>query len=127
VLPEIHTFPVYGLIVSRSNHNLIKHYEADYIFNYRTEDVASQIKAAAPDLTYVFSTIGSPRLLCHSKQRREEKGQALYCAPRQGEHREGGKRRRGLECIVWTAFLSEHRNGDFHWPVSSNCRMDSFR
>jgi NADPH:quinone reductase-like Zn-dependent oxidoreductase len=60
VLPEIHTFPVYGLIVSRSNHNLIKHYEADYIFNYRTEDVASQIKAAAPDLTYVFNTIGSP-------------------------------------------------------------------
>lgn len=96
---------------------LVKDLGADHVFNYRDEDVVSQIKAIEPNLTYVFDTIGS--LDSSATAGDAVSGQGKLCTVRPGKANTDkvASNVEVSDVLVWTAFLSEHRYGDFHWPV----------
>lgn len=91
---------------------------ASHVFDYNDDNVVEKIRAAAPTLKYVFDTIGttetsgtSSRALCPS-------GGTLCTVRPGGTHTEEVvKGTKITYVLVWTAFLKEHRYGDFHWPV----------
>jgi len=111
---------------SPKNNDLVKHRGADHVFNYRDEDVASQIKAAAPDLTYVFDTIGSLESSAMSSSAVSGKGKLCTVRPGKANTDKVAKDVEVTDVLVWTAFLKDHRYGDLHWPVRYACFMRCF-
>jgi NADPH:quinone reductase-like Zn-dependent oxidoreductase len=102
---------------SPKNNELVKSLGAEHVFSYRDEDVASQVKAAEPDLTYIFDTIGS--LDSSATASDAINGQGKLCTVRPGKANTDkvAKNVEVSDVLVWTAFLKDHHYGDFHWPV----------
>lgn len=101
----------------------VKSLGADYAFDYRAEDVVSSIKKAVPGLGYVFDTIGASQSSATASQVIGEQGGVL-CTVRPGKADTEGvtERTKVTDVLVWTAFLKDHRYGDFFWPVSRKLR-----
>lgn len=93
---------------------------ADYAFDYRAPDLVTSIKAVAPELEYVFDTIGGPQSSATASEAICDRGGAL-CTVRPGKANTEGvtQRTKISDVLVWTAFLKEHKYGSFTWPVSS--------
>lgn len=91
---------------------------ANHVFDYRDPDVVKKIKAVAPDLEYVFDTIGNDTSSVMGSQAIRESGGVL-CTVRPGKAfcENVTKQTKVTDVLVWTAFLKEHRYGDFYWPV----------
>ena len=104
---------------SPSNHATVKSLGASHVFNYNDPDVTDQIRAVAPDLEYVFDTIGSPDSSVIASNAVKESGGKL-CTVRPGlVHTE--RCRKGVEVsdvLVWTLFLKDHAYKEFKYPVS---------
>lgn len=92
---------------------------ADYAFDYRAEDVVASIRNVATDLTYVFDTIGASQSSSTASQAVGDRGGVL-CTVRPGKANTEDvvKRTKVTDVLVWTAFLKDHRYGEFFWPVS---------
>ncbi|KAF2144824.1 uncharacterized protein K452DRAFT_266968 [Aplosporella prunicola CBS 121167] len=99
----------------------LKKLGAHHVFDYRSEDVVEQIKAVAPDLIYAFDTIGmkSSSSLA-SKALREGGGTLCTVRPGKANTEEVSRGVQVTDVLVWTAFLKEHRYGEFYWPPSKD-------
>ncbi|VUC34864.1 unnamed protein product [Clonostachys rosea] len=96
---------------SPRNHGLAKSLGASNVFDYRDDDVVGKIKENDTDITYVSDTIGSETSSILSSEAISDRGGEL-CTVRPGkQHTEGVTKR------TRTAFLKEHRYGDFYWPA----------
>lgn len=73
----------------------------------------------APNLKYVFDTIGNDTSSVTASQAITSEGGRL-CTVRPGKAHTSGVSQQTIvtDVLVWTAFLKEHRYGDFVWPVS---------
>jgi NADPH:quinone reductase-like Zn-dependent oxidoreductase len=113
---------------SPRNFDLVKELGANFTFDYSSPDVVEQIKSAAPDLAYVFDTIGNSS--SSETASRAAKAPAHICTVRPGKANTGNVVE-GIEVtdvLVWTAFLKDHSYGKYHWPVSTtmgnrDCRV----
>ncbi|TDZ16994.1 Trans-enoyl reductase fsa3 [Colletotrichum orbiculare MAFF 240422] len=96
---------------------LVKSLGAAHAFDYRDKDVVDSIRKAAPDLKYVFDTIGNKTSSGTASQAIDDRGGAL-CTVRPGKANteDVAERTKVTDVLVWTAFLKDHRYGDFHWP-----------
>ncbi|KAJ4982630.1 hypothetical protein SVAN01_11880 [Stagonosporopsis vannaccii] len=99
----------------------VKSLGADYAFDYRAEDVPSSIKKIVPGLSHVFDTIGASQSSATASQAIGERGGVL-CTVRPGKANTESvtERTRVTDVLVWTAFLKDHRYGDFFWPASKD-------
>lgn len=91
---------------------------ATHVLDYRDENVVDKIKGVAPNLKYVFDTIGSETTSRTASRAVDSSGGTL-CTVRPGKANTEGITAwiRVVDVLVWTAFLKEHRYGSFHWPV----------
>ncbi|TDZ31093.1 Trans-enoyl reductase [Colletotrichum spinosum] len=96
---------------------LVKSLGAAHAFDYRDKDVVDSIRKAAPGLKYVFDTIGNKTSSGVASQAIDDQGGAL-CTVRPGKANteDVAERTKVTDVLVWTAFLKDHRYGDFHWP-----------
>lgn len=113
---------IHGLTVlttcSPHNSSLVKDSGADFVFNYRDEDVVEQIKKAAPGLKYVFDTIGAgDSSTLGSRAIQDEGGVLVTVRPGKANTENVSKQTTVRDVLIWTAFLKEHRYGEFYWPV----------
>jgi NADPH:quinone reductase-like Zn-dependent oxidoreductase len=98
---------------------LVKALGAKYAFDYRADDVVESITSVATDLAYVFDTIGAGQSSAIASQAVRERGGVLCTVrPGKGNTDKVTSRTRVTDVLVWTAFLKDHRYGDFFWPVS---------
>lgn len=118
---------IYGLdvITTCSPHNtdLVRSYGAKHVFDYNDPKVIEKITQAAPDLQYIFDTIGTTTSSGLSSQAfGDREGSRRLCTVRPGkantEHVTANTH--VTDVLVWTAFLKDHSYGKFHWPVSTS-------
>ncbi|GMG47926.1 unnamed protein product [Aspergillus oryzae var. brunneus] len=114
----------YGLNVvttcSPRHHDLVKSLGASHAFDYRDAKVVEIIKAATNfGLRYVFDTIGNDSSSVTASHAVSEQGGGL-CTVRPGKAftENVTKQTKVTDVLVWTAFLKEHKYGEFYWPVS---------
>jgi len=105
---------------SPKNFDLVKKLGAEKAFNYSDDNVVDEIKKAAPNLTYVFDTIGSKD--SSAAAGKAVSGQGKFCTVRPGKANTENvpKNVEVSDVLVWTAFLKDHSYGDFHWPASKD-------
>lgn len=92
---------------------------ATHVFDYRDEDVVSKIEnATSGKLQFTFDTIGNETSSATASRAMAETGGNL-CTVRPGKAFTDSvaKGTKVTDVLVWTAFLKDHRYGDFHWPV----------
>ena len=91
---------------------------AKHVFDYQDENVVDKIKGVAPNLKYVFDTIGNKTTSATASRAITSSGGTL-CTVRPGKANTEGVTAwtKVVDVLVWTAFLREHRYGTFHWPV----------
>ncbi|OAL46974.1 GroES-like protein [Pyrenochaeta sp. DS3sAY3a] len=98
-----------------------KAFGASAAFDYKQADVVASIKSAAPDLQYVFDTIGdSSSSTLASQAIRDQGGNLCTVRPGKANTSEVTKRTKVTDVLVWTAFLSDHRYGEFFWPADKD-------
>ena len=93
---------------------------ADHVFDYKDKDVVAKIREVAPDVKYVFDTIGNDTSSVLGGKAAEGNGGAL-CTVRPGKAgtEDVPKSVEVKDVLVFTAFLKEHTYlGKFHWDVS---------
>jgi len=116
---------LYGLNVvalcSPKNHGNVMNHGANHVFDYRDPQVVQKIQAVAPDLEYVFDTIGNEKSSVLGSQAIKESGGTL-CTVRPGKTfcENVTKQTKVTDVLVWTAFLKEHRYGALYWPPIEN-------
>lgn len=103
---------------SPRNFDLVKKSGAAHVFDYSDPDVCDKITRVAPNLQYIFDTIGNEKSSELASQALQEEGGSL-CTVRPGKANTENvvKRTKVTDVLVWTAFLKEHRYGEFVWPV----------
>ncbi|KAL2686837.1 hypothetical protein Neosp_004379 [[Neocosmospora] mangrovei] len=112
---------LYGLEVittcSPKHHDLAKSYGAKHAFDYRDPQAADKIREAAPQLRYVFDTIGN-ETSSGTASRAISHPNGVLCTVRPGKANteDVSKDIKVTDVLVWTAFLKEHRYGTFYWP-----------
>lgn len=113
----------YGLEVittsSPKHFDTVKALGAKHAFDYNDENVADEMKRVAPDLKYVFDTIGKETTSQVASQAIHPTGGTL-CTVRPGKAftENVTKQTKVTDVLVWTAFLKEHRYKEFSWPVN---------
>ncbi|KAL0263052.1 Zinc-binding oxidoreductase alcohol dehydrogenase [Diplodia seriata] len=97
----------------------VKRLGASHVADYRSADVVDQIRRVAPDLMYVFDTIGSKDSSRLGSRAVGGAGGTL-CTVRPGlaNTEETADGVTLTDVLVWTAFLKEHSYGKFYWPAS---------
>ncbi|KAH8433044.1 zinc-binding alcohol dehydrogenase family protein [Aspergillus melleus] len=100
--------------------DLVRSYGAKHVFDYRDEQVISKIRAVAPDLRYAFDTIGNETSSTLASQ--ASSGENRLCTVRPGKAftQNVSEKTHVSDVLVWTAFLKEHRYGEFYWPASKH-------
>ncbi|KAI9037607.1 zinc-binding alcohol dehydrogenase family protein [Aspergillus affinis] len=100
--------------------DLVRSYGAKRVFDYRDEQVIGKIHAAAPNLRYAFDTIGNESSSTLASQ--ASSGENWICTVRPGKaHTQNVSTQTHVsDVLVWTAFLKEHRYGEFYWPTSKH-------
>jgi NADPH:quinone reductase-like Zn-dependent oxidoreductase len=112
---------------SPRNFDLVKESGATHVLNYSDKDIVNKIKEAEPNLQYVFDTIGNSNSSTTASQTISEQGGGL-CTVRPGKANTENvsKQTKVTDVLVWTAFLKEHRYGEFVWPVGPTFPYTSF-
>lgn len=103
---------------SPRNFDLVRKSGAAHVFDHSDPDVRKKIAEVAPDVQYIFDTIGNEKSSEIASQALQEAGGTL-CTVRPGKANTENvaKRTKVTDVLVWTAFLKEHRYGDFFWSV----------
>ncbi|KLP09769.1 MIS1-C1-tetrahydrofolate synthase precursor, mitochondrial [Fusarium fujikuroi] len=104
---------------SPKHHDLVKLYGAAEAFDYRDPQVVERIRQAAPGLRYVFDTIGNTTSSnTASLAISHQDGVLCTVRPGKANTEEVAPGVKITNVLVWTAFMKEHRYGEFHWPAS---------
>lgn len=77
-----------------------------------------KIKEAAPDLKYVFDTIGGPTTSDTASKALGSGGSLCTVRPDKSNTDGVVEGTKVTAVLVWTAFLKKHRYGKLEWPVS---------
>lgn len=103
---------------SPKNFDFVKSVGANHVFDHGDAKVVADIKKVAPNLEYVFDTIGKPNSSTLASQAIKETGGVL-CTVRPGKANTENvtKQTKVTDVLVWTAFLKDHQYKEFHWPV----------
>lgn len=106
---------------SSKHFDLVKSVGAKHVFDYHSSSVLGDIKAAAPDLRYVFDTIGSETTSRDASETITASGGTL-CTVRPGKvfTEQCSKQTKVTDVLVWTAFLSDHRYKEHFWPANKD-------
>jgi NADPH:quinone reductase-like Zn-dependent oxidoreductase len=99
---------------------MIKALGAEHVSDYRDANAVEQIKTKYPDLTYVFDTIGSSDSSALAAGCVTKQGKLCTVRPGKANTESVPKHVAVSDVLVWTAFLSDHRYGDFFWPVRTS-------
>lgn len=101
--------------------DLVKSLGATHAFDYKESDVADKIKEAAPDLKYVFDTIGNETSSVTASKAIDKNGGTLCTTRPTKEHTENVTGQTKVTCVlVWTAFLTDHEYSGIRWPASED-------
>ncbi|RMJ14715.1 hypothetical protein CDV36_005615 [Fusarium kuroshium] len=102
---------------SPKHHDLVKSYGATGVFNYRDPEVVDKVRNVAPQLRYVFDTIGN-KTSSGTAAKAIGHPNGVLCTVRPGKANTDDvpKDIKVTDVLVWTAFLKEHRYGTFYWP-----------
>ncbi|KAM0554935.1 hypothetical protein ACHAPJ_006671 [Fusarium lateritium] len=112
---------------SPKHQDLVKSYGAKEVFDYRDPQVVDKIRETAPGLRYVFDTIGNETssetassAITHSN--------GVLCTVRPGKANTDGvsKDVKVTDVLVWTAFLKDHRYGEFFRPLNHELAASLF-
>lgn len=108
-------------VCSPKHHEKAKSLGADHVFDYKSKDVVDQIKIVAPQLQYIFDTIGDKSSSSTASHALGEAGGTL-CTVRPGKANtvDVSSQAKVTDVLVWTAFLRDHQYKDFKWPVNEN-------
>ncbi|TQS33562.1 hypothetical protein Golomagni_06089 [Golovinomyces magnicellulatus] len=112
---------LYGLEVittcSRKHFDTVKELGASYAFDYNDDNVVEEIKRAAPEIHYVFDTIGKETTSQLASQTIHTSGGTL-CTVRPGKAftENVTKQTKVTDVLVWTAFFTKHQYKGFVWP-----------
>ncbi|OGM46253.1 alcohol dehydrogenase [Aspergillus bombycis] len=122
-LYSIQIASLYGfdVITTCSPHNaeLVRSYGAKYVFDYKDEKVAEEIRKAAPKIYHVFDTVGDRgSSLTASQVFGGHQSNICTVRPGKANTEDVSEKVHITDVLVWTAFLKEHRYGKFHWPAS---------
>lgn len=105
---------------SPRNADLVRSCGAKHVFDYNDSSVIEKIQKVAPNIQYIFDTIGNSQSSSFASQVFKDHGGNL-CTVRPGkantEHVTANLNTRVTDVLVWTAFLKDHRYAHFHWPV----------
>lgn len=103
---------------SPRNFSRVRDLGAERVFDYREEGVGEKIRAEEGEVRYAFDTIGNEGSSGLASGALKEGG--TLCTVRPGRANTGDVRAgtKVVDVLVWTAFLKEHRYGEFKWPVS---------
>ncbi|KAI4602495.1 hypothetical protein KJ359_009739 [Pestalotiopsis sp. 9143b] len=100
----------------------VKSLGARHVFDYHDQDVATKIKEASSTIHYAFDTIGQKHSSATASQALALSGetQSALCTVRPGKANteDVEKGVKVTDVLVWTAFLKDHRYGEFFWPAS---------
>lgn len=104
---------------SPRNFDAVKALGATHVLDYNDKSVVDQIKQAAPDLSYVFDTIGNKESSgLASKAVHASGGTLCTVRPGKANTEDVASHVKVTDVLVWTAFLKDHAFGQFKWPVS---------
>ncbi|KAJ5458407.1 hypothetical protein N7475_009795 [Penicillium sp. IBT 31633x] len=109
------------VITTCSPHNadLVRSFGAKYVFDYNDPKVIEKITEVAPDVQYVFDTIGSTNSSALSSRAfGDQKGYLCTVRPGKANTEHVTAKTHVTDVLVWTAFLKNHSYGTFHWPAS---------
>ncbi|KAH6639473.1 chaperonin 10-like protein [Boeremia exigua] len=106
-------------VCSPKHHDRVKSLGADHVFDYKSDDVANQIKSVAPNIQYIFDTIGDKSSSATASYALGEEGGTL-CTVRPGKANteDVSSQTKVTDVLVWTAFLKDHQYKDFKWPAN---------
>lgn len=116
------------VITTCSPHNadLVRSFGAKYVFDYNDPKVIEKITEVAPDVQYVFDTIGSTNSSALSSRAfGDQKGYLCTVRPGKANTEHVTAKTHVTDVLVWTAFLKNHSYGTFHWPVSPSLRLQT--
>ncbi|KAH7362620.1 chaperonin 10-like protein [Plectosphaerella cucumerina] len=114
---------MYGLDVvttcSPAHHDLVRSLGASHVFDYHDEQVVDKIRSAAPELRYVFDSIGNETSSATASKAIAQGGGTL-CTVRPGKDftKDVADGVKVTDVLVWTAFLKEHKYRDTVYPIS---------
>ncbi|KAA8641913.1 uncharacterized protein ATNIH1004_010852 [Aspergillus tanneri] len=93
---------------------------------HRDDSVVEEIKAAVPDIKYVFDTIGNQTSSVITSK--SIQGEGYLCTVRRGKaHTENvAPEIHVTDVLVWTAFLKELNYWKFHWPHDHELASEQF-
>jgi NADPH:quinone reductase-like Zn-dependent oxidoreductase len=100
--------------------NLVKSFGATHVFDYNDANVVKSIKDAAPNLRYVFDTIGNQTSSTIASQAIDENGGTLCTVrPDKSFTENVTKQTKVTPVLVWTAFnrVIQYKKASF--PVSN--------
>jgi NADPH:quinone reductase-like Zn-dependent oxidoreductase len=117
-LARICSIPVIA-ICSPKHFDLCRNLGASHVFDYSDPNVVGSVKAAVPDIEYVFDCIGNETSSTLASQTVRPEGGVL-CTVRPGKvfTESVESRVKITDVLVWTAFLKDHSYKEFKWPVS---------
>lgn len=104
---------------SAKHADLVRSYGAKHVFDYKDPQVAKKIKQAAPDLKYVFDTIGQSASSTTASNTLAGNGSLCTVRPGKANTENVASGTKVTDVLVWTAFLKDHAYGEFKWPVCS--------
>lgn len=96
---------------------MLKSLGAKHVLDYRDENLLDRITELAPDLGYIFDTIGTSSITAATLSKKLLKGRGRLCALRLNENYASGisSQTRVSDVAAWRAFLHNHdphANGD---------------
>lgn len=103
---------------SPRNFDLVKKLGASHAFDYNAADVVESIRKAAPDLKYIFDTIGNTESSAKACEGADANSALCTVRPGKANTEDVPKTVKVTDVLVWTAFLKDHAFGKFKWPVS---------
>ncbi|OJJ40835.1 hypothetical protein ASPWEDRAFT_34310 [Aspergillus wentii DTO 134E9] len=97
--------------------DLVRSLGAQHVYDYRDESIVDKIQQH-PNLTSIFDTIGSPSSSVTASQTLTQHGTLCTVRPGKAHTQNVTTNTTVTDVLVWTAFLKDHRYGDFYWPAS---------
>lgn len=97
------------MLCSPKHREKVKAHGANHVFDHKSDDVVEQIKNAAPQLQYIFATIGDKASAATASKALGGAGSTL-CTVRPGRANTESvsSRAKVTDVLVWTTFLKNH-------------------
>ncbi|KAI9150053.1 hypothetical protein HJFPF1_09807 [Paramyrothecium foliicola] len=113
---------IYGLIPittsSSQHHEHVKQLGARHVFDYRDPEVVKKTKQVAPNLRYIFDTIGKEGTSATASQAlREEGGTLCTVRPGKGRTQDVTSRTHVKDVFLWTMYNKEIPFGPITFPA----------